>query len=167
MIRKRMIQPNIWQDEDFGLLSPLAQLVYIGCITQADDEGRLIGHPAVIKSIIFPYGLVTLEQVFDALQEIIAKNRNFVYYEVDKNYYIQFKKWLKYQHIRDDRKIKSTFPPQSADTSPQSAAEVKESKVKESKGKDGSGQLPSKNQVLDNLRKNLEEKGIIKKTKLL
>ena len=48
-----------------------------------------------------------------------------------------------------------------------STIKVKESKVKESKGKDGSGQLPAKNQVLDNLRKNLEEKGIIKKTKLL
>lgn len=144
-VRKRTIQPNIWQDENFGLLkNPLAQLIYIGCITQADDDGRMIGHPAVIKSSLFPYGFITLEQVFDALDELIAKMKNFIYYEVDKNYYIQLKNWDKHQKQQGDRRQKSLFPAPPKELAPNNMVKT-----------------------LDNLRKNLETQDIIKKTKLI
>lgn len=40
MARKRMIDPSIWINEDFGTLSNLAKLVFIGLFSLADDEGR-------------------------------------------------------------------------------------------------------------------------------
>jgi len=50
-----MIDPSIWSDEKLGLLSPLHRLLFIGLFSNADDEGRLPGHPNYIKSLIFPY----------------------------------------------------------------------------------------------------------------
>lgn len=171
MARKRTIQPNIWQDEGFGLLKPLAQLIYIGCITQADDDGRLIGHPAVIKSMLFPYGLVTLEEVFDSLEELNAQMKNFIYYEVDKNYFIQFKNWEKHQKQQKERRQNSIYPsPTKEVLLSKCLADAKQplSQVsKEVSKKVSSSGAAAKNKVLDELRKSLENQGVIKKTKLL
>lgn len=41
--RIRSIKPEMWQDEDFGLLDPEAQLLFIGLISHADDHGRFKG----------------------------------------------------------------------------------------------------------------------------
>ena len=53
MARKRMIDPNIWESEDFSKLSVLARLVFIGIFSNADDDGRGRGKSAYLKSIIF------------------------------------------------------------------------------------------------------------------
>ena len=55
MARKRMIDPNIWQSEDFGKLSLLAKIVFIGLFSNADDEGRGRANPVYLKSTLFPY----------------------------------------------------------------------------------------------------------------
>ena len=169
--RKRTLQPNIWQDPEFGYLKPLAQLLFIGCITQADDEGRLQAHPAMLKSIIFPYGRVRLEEVFDALEELQQKMSHFIFYEVDGQHYIQLEKWNAHQVLRADRMQYSTFPapPKEAlstarpSTDRQAGAEVSK-KVSKKVSKAEQKKL---NNSLDLLRKDLEEKGIIQKTKLL
>lgn len=57
MARRRMIDPNIWQSEDFSKLSTLAKLVFIGLFSQADDEGRGRAKPIYIKSILFHNGI--------------------------------------------------------------------------------------------------------------
>ena len=50
-----MIDPGFWIDEKLGTISPLARLLFMGLISNSDDEGRLPGHPALIKSQVFPY----------------------------------------------------------------------------------------------------------------
>ena len=40
-----MIDPNIWQSEDFSKLSTLGKLVFIGLFSLADDEGRGRSNP--------------------------------------------------------------------------------------------------------------------------
>lgn len=52
---KRMIDPNIWQSEDFSKLSTLGKLVFIGLFSLADDEGRGRCNPVFLKSTLFPY----------------------------------------------------------------------------------------------------------------
>lgn len=54
MARKRMIDPNIWDSEDFGKLSDLSKLVFIGLFSLADDEGRGRCNPGYLKSKLFP-----------------------------------------------------------------------------------------------------------------
>ena len=143
MLKKRTIQPDIWRDEDFGKLSDFAQLVYFGLITQSDDEGRQIGHPSVICSVLFPYkGVLLLERTVNALHEISKKMRNIIFYEHDEQFYIQFKNWHKHQYIRDDRAQKSLFP----------------APINKQNTKDNSN-------VVEKVRIELEEKGILLKTK--
>ena len=40
MARRRMIDPNFWESEDVSRLSLFARLLFIGMISNADDEGR-------------------------------------------------------------------------------------------------------------------------------
>lgn len=172
-IRKRTIQPSIWQDPDFGTLSPITQLIFIGLITQADDEGRFNGHPAVVRSALFPYGTVELEQIINSIKEITVKMRNFTYYEVNGQYYGQFRRWSDHQVLREDRLQKSIYPPpprsdvtgiwQAHDG--QVGTEVSK---KVSKGsKEGSKNFSTGEHPIDKVRRELEERGIFKKTTLI
>ena len=43
MARIRTVKPDIWTDEKFVELSPLARLLFIGLWNFADDEGREVG----------------------------------------------------------------------------------------------------------------------------
>ena len=54
MARKRMIDPNIWQSEDFAQLDPFQRLVFIGMFSNADDLGRGRAKAIYLKSILFP-----------------------------------------------------------------------------------------------------------------
>ena len=174
-IRKRSIQPCIWQDPDFGTLSPIAQLIFIGLITQADDEGRFNGHPAVIRSQLFPYSTVDLDQVVDALDELIRRMHNVVYYELNGQFYGQFLRWKNHQVLREDRLQPSLYPapPKSLMTGRCPASDGQpgtEGKGREvSKGsKEGTlKNYPQGEHPLDKIRRQLEEKGILKKTKLI
>lgn len=55
MPRRRMIDPFFYNDPKVGKLSLAERALIIGCICQADDEGRLQGDPAFLKSEIFKY----------------------------------------------------------------------------------------------------------------
>jgi hypothetical protein len=55
MPRRRMIGPEFWDDELIGNLTDTQRLVIIGCIGNADDEGRLKGSGAYLKASIFMY----------------------------------------------------------------------------------------------------------------
>ena len=51
MARKRMIDPNIWQSEDFNSLSLMGRLLFIGMFSNADDEGRGIANPVFLRHV--------------------------------------------------------------------------------------------------------------------
>lgn len=51
----RTIKPSFFEDEKLGKLPVPARLLYIGTWTLADDNGVFKGHPAYLKSQIFPY----------------------------------------------------------------------------------------------------------------
>ena len=71
MARKRMIDPSIWINEDFGTLTNLAKLVFIGLFSIADDEGRGKASPAYIKAVLFPYNDdLRIADIEKALSEI-------------------------------------------------------------------------------------------------
>lgn len=50
-------RPKLLEDEKLGELSPSVRLLFMGLISQADDEGRLKGHPGLVKSLIYPYDM--------------------------------------------------------------------------------------------------------------
>jgi len=112
MAKKRMLNPSIWQDPEFGMLSDKGKILFIGCISNADDEGRLRGHSALLKAMIFPYDVnLTIEEVDKIKNEVAKKMKNFQIYSVEGEEYIQLLKWHNHQSIRPDRMTKSQFPP--------------------------------------------------------
>lgn len=109
MARKRMISPNIWEDPTFNSISIGARLLFIGMISNADDDGYLRADGGSLKRLIFGFDRLTAEDVQDYLAEI-EKFRSIHIYEVNGEKYGHFIKWKEYQVLRDDRRTASVYP---------------------------------------------------------
>lgn len=108
MARKRMIDPSMWINEDFGTLSTLAKLVFIGLFSIADDEGRGKASPAYIKAVLFPYNDdLRIADVEKALLEISSK-MSVIFYSCDENKYYTLTSWNRWQKI--DKPSESQIP---------------------------------------------------------
>lgn len=106
-----MIDPNFWIDEKLGTCEPLARLTFMGLISQSDDEGRLNGHPALIKSLLFPYDYgITTAQVDEWLNSLHSKGL-IQRYEVSGQSYISIPNFLKHQTINKPTRSKLPAPP--------------------------------------------------------
>ena len=103
-----MIDPNMWQSEDFGKLSLLAKIVFIGLFSNADDEGRGRANPVFLKSILFPYneGMRSAD-IEKALCEI-SSNMSAIFYSCDGSNYYSLYSWNRWQKI--DKARSSELP---------------------------------------------------------
>ena len=108
MARKRMIDPNIWQSEDFSKLSTLAKLVFIGLFSLADDEGRGRSNPVYLKSSLFPYEEGIRSADIDKTLSEISSNMSVIFYSCDGSSYYSLYKWNDWQKI--DRPSESKIP---------------------------------------------------------
>jgi len=92
-----MLDPSFWTDARIKRLEPIERLFFLGCVSAADDEGRLMADSAFLRSRIFPYDEITTEQieaVRDRVAEIVP---GFVLYSVDGEKYVAFRNWSDYQ----------------------------------------------------------------------
>lgn len=108
MARKRMIDPNIWQSEDFSKLSTLAKLVFIGLFSLADDEGRGRCNPVYLKSTLFPYEEGIRSTDIDKTLSEISSNMSVIFYSCDGSNYYSLYNWNTWQKI--DRPSESKIP---------------------------------------------------------
>ena len=108
MARKRMIDPNIWQSEDFSKLSTLGKLVFIGLFSLADDEGRGRSNPVYLKSILFPYEEGIRSADIDKTLSEISSNMSVIFYSCDGSSYYSLYNWNAWQKI--DRPTESKIP---------------------------------------------------------
>lgn len=111
MARQRFIHPDIWTDPDIGRLSPLARLLFIGCFSNADDEGRLPASPAYLRNSIFPYDDISLEDIGNLRAQMVANCKNVALYESDGNEYLAFTKWATFQRPRYAKPSRLPPPP--------------------------------------------------------
>ena len=108
MARKRMIDPSMWINEDFGALSILAKLVFIGLFSNADDEGKGKASPAYIKAVLFPYNDdLRIADIEKTLLEISSK-MSVIFYSCDENKYYTLTSWNTFQKI--DKPSESKIP---------------------------------------------------------
>ncbi|MBT9131207.1 MAG: hypothetical protein DDT41_01511 [candidate division WS2 bacterium] len=107
----RMIDPLLWEDEDFGALTDKAKILFISCFSNADDEGRLSANLSNLKAMAFRFEEMTNRKVDELLKELQCALRNFKVYQVDNHNYIQLLRWKEYQKIRIDRFTPSKIPP--------------------------------------------------------
>lgn len=107
---RRLIDPSIWQNEKFGLLPPMARLLLMGIVTSADDQGRGKAHPALLRSLVFPYDDVALTEICDWLA-LIETNGTVRLYTVGEKEYYQLLNWWNYQAHQYARPSEHPRPP--------------------------------------------------------
>jgi len=146
MARRRMIDPAIWTDEKFGALSLLSKLLFIGLVSNADDEGRGGASPIYIKAVLLPYDTkITADKVKGACEEIASKMNVLFYQDNDtqKTYYqiIKFNDWQTINRPSpsklpeyDEAVMTRQFNEHSMNTHTQLIPNIKEVKLKEVKG---------------------------------
>lgn len=109
MPRQRFIWPSFWDDPDTAKLPADERLFFVGLFSLADDEGRLLGELAWLRSHIWQYHDVTLEFVRRVRDSVVKANSNVILYRVDGIDYIALLKWKEYQ--KPKYPTPSKFPP--------------------------------------------------------
>ncbi len=154
MARKRMIHPNIWEDPAFNKLSHSARILFIGMFSNADDEGYMRADKGSLKRLIFGFD-DNIGEITSWIEEIKKNCKNIHFYKVDGEEYAHFTRWEKYQNLRKDRIIDTTFPkcttclaecPTSVDTCPPNGGQVADNVRQlpaEEKGSEGKGSSTS------------------------
>jgi len=120
MARKRMIDPDFWEDRRIAQLSHSERLLFLACVSAADDEGRLLAHPALLRAKAFPYDEISIEEVKEMRNHIAEITPGYIVYAIDGEEYIAFARWDRYQWPSNRRPSKKPEPPiESIATSPQ------------------------------------------------
>lgn len=115
MARKRMISPEIWESSSFAELTDFAKLVFIGLISNADDEGKGEADAALLKSKLFPRDeKKRAADVKSALSEI-ARSTSTLFYSVEGHDYYALTTWRRWQKL--DRPTPSKIPDPSQEQS--------------------------------------------------
>jgi len=97
MAEKRVITSDIWQDEWFGSLKFFEKLLWIGLFSKcADDQGRMLDNPTVIRAMVFPYDDIPVSQIDDAIKIYDSQNK-IKRYSVNGKKYIQLLHWWEHQ----------------------------------------------------------------------
>lgn len=112
MPRRRMIDPDIWQNENFSKLSTLAKLVFIGLFSNADDQGRGRAKPVYIKSILFPYDENIRSADIDKTLQEIGSKMSVTFYSSNENEYYCLDNWTKWQRVDKPQPSKIPSPPE-------------------------------------------------------
>lgn len=111
MARQRFIWPDLWTDPTIGRLEPLERLLFIGLFSNADDDGRILGDPAILRSTIFPYDDLTNTQVREIRDSLVQKTPSITLYKVAECEYIALRKWGDYQRPKYPKPSKLPAPP--------------------------------------------------------
>jgi DnaD/phage-associated family protein len=111
MPRKRQIDPCIWTSEQFiSLTNPYARLMYIGMISNADDEGRMKASPQYLKTTIFAGDSCTIPELLQ-WRSLIVSIGLINLYEIDGVEYLSLPTWHTYQYISKPYPSKLPAPP--------------------------------------------------------
>src|SRR5665647_3401589 len=94
---RRVITPTLFDDEFFGSLPDRAALIWIALFgVIADDQGRLVDNPMLIRARSFPYRDVPVSDVVDAVKSFVEAGK-LVRYEADGKTLLQIVNWWKHQ----------------------------------------------------------------------
>jgi hypothetical protein len=95
MARRRMVPTHFFRDPDIMNLSNKdTQLILIGLILAADDEGREVAHAGMLgREMDYP-----AEQIEAALADLVA-NDLLLLYQVGKHRYYQLTRWSQWQTL--------------------------------------------------------------------
>src|SRR5690242_11988141 len=105
MASKRCLPTRFFKDADIMNVSKDAQLILVGLVLLADDEGRELAHPRLLsREIDYPP-----EQIEAALQELVD-NDLVVLYQAGKHHYYSLTRWNQWQSISSQKMVLSKYP---------------------------------------------------------
>lgn len=99
MTKLRSISSEIRLSQSFAKLTLRQRDLWHGLIAIADDQGRLPGLPAAIRSMVWPYDDIHLSDVSEDL-EALSNSENIIIYCQNGGTYIQIIKWWDYQKMQ-------------------------------------------------------------------
>jgi len=108
MARKRMLDPNFWTDEKLGECTIQERYLFIGLISNADDDGIGRANPKLIKSLTFPYDESLRTSEIQKWLDKLNKFNLIALYEMSGQTYYMLPNFLKHQTI--NKPTKSMFP---------------------------------------------------------
>lgn len=114
MSRIRTIKPEFFTSQAVGDLPFGARLLFIGLWTQADDEGRLVDSPAVLKGQLFPFDEEVSYHDVSAWLEMLVEAGLIRQYEVDGKWYFLVLGFTEHQRINRPTPSKFPAPPPRA-----------------------------------------------------
>lgn len=96
MAKKRIIDSRIRKSLSFAELTYRQRDLWHGLITIADDQGRTLAMAPVVRSEVWPYDDIGIQEVEDDLQALVEKGMIHVY-QVENKPILQLINWWKYQ----------------------------------------------------------------------
>lgn len=112
MARIRSIKPEIFQSPQVMNVSIPAQLLFVGLITQADDEGRGVADPRKLKSAVFPGSdEVSSESILGFLDELKRERLCTLYASQEHGALYSLPSWNQHQKVEKPRKSNYPRPP--------------------------------------------------------
>ena len=97
MANRRMINSDMFEDENFITFDDVTRLVWIGLITKcADDQGRLQDNVLLIKAQLFPADKKTASRIGQSV-EALVKSGMLSRYEKEGKTLLQINNWWKHQ----------------------------------------------------------------------
>lgn len=109
MARKRDLDPALWENEDLAAVPREARLLFIACISQADDDGRLKGSARYLRSKAFPYDEDVSASDVETWRDQLVERGPLCVYSVDGEQYVHLPNWHRWQSI--NRRVPSRIPP--------------------------------------------------------
>ena len=111
MARKRMIDPEIWENQRFGEMSLIARFLWIGLISHADDEGKGKASPSILKRNIFGFDSTTRATDIEKTLTELSSKMSITLYEINGEKFYKLDKWFAWQSIQKPKKSKIPDPP--------------------------------------------------------
>jgi hypothetical protein len=96
MTKRRNIDPRLRASETFACLTYRQRDLWVGLILVCDDQGRMPGQTAYVRSAVWPYDDVQLADVESDLAALESLG-NITRYRVEGRTFIQLVNWHKYQ----------------------------------------------------------------------
>jgi len=112
--RNRTIVPGFWTSEQVVSVKPVARLLFLGLVSNADDDGRLKGSPAYLRMVVFPSDRLSETRIQAMRDELVSAGLIKVYQDENGNDLIWIPTWHKHQSI--NRYYKSQLPKHPEDT---------------------------------------------------
>ena len=103
-----MIDPDFWSDEKLGRCTRDERLLFMGLISNADDEGYGRGSIKLLKSTIFPYDEDLKSSVVDKMLSNLVQENLVIIYKVDGQEFYFLPNFKKHQTI--NRPTSSKLP---------------------------------------------------------